>query len=136
MCRNDTLTPTFPEFHTPFGNNLDPNNRWVKKAAMIPWRVVEQEYKKHLSGSTTGAPAKEARKAFAALIIKEELKISDRETVEQIRENPYLQYFVGLEGFQTQAPFDDSMMAYFRARFPEDSLKRIKEAMTLERAKP
>jgi len=103
---------------------------------MILWRVVEQEYKKHLSDSTTGAPAKEARLAFAALVIKEEHQISDRETVEQIRENPYLQYFVGLEGFQTQAPFDDSMMAYFRARFPEDSLKRIKEAMTLERAKP
>jgi len=48
-----------------------------KKTAMIPWRVVEQEYKKHLSDSTTGQPAKEARKAFAALIIKEELKISD-----------------------------------------------------------
>ena len=26
--------------------------------------------------------------AFAALVIKEELRLSDRETVEQIRENP------------------------------------------------
>jgi len=136
MYRNDSLAPTFAEFYTPFGNYLDPNNRWVKKAAMIPWRVVEQEYKKHLSGSTTGKPAKEARLAFAALLIKEELQISDRETVQQICENPYLQYFIGLEGFQTQEPFDASMMVYYRARFPEDSLKRINEAMTLEKAKP
>jgi hypothetical protein len=32
--------------------------------------------------------------ALGALIIKEKLGISDRETVEQIRENPYLQYFM------------------------------------------
>jgi hypothetical protein len=34
--------------------------------------------------------------ALGALIIKEKLGISDRETVEQIKENPYLQYFIGL----------------------------------------
>jgi hypothetical protein len=33
--------------------------------------------------------------ALGALIIKEKLGISDRLTVEQIRENPYLQYFIG-----------------------------------------
>ena len=33
------------------------------------------------------------RIALGALIIKEKLKLSDEETVEQIRENPYLQYF-------------------------------------------
>jgi hypothetical protein len=31
--------------------------------------------------------------ALGALIIKEKLGSSDRETVEQIKENPYLQYF-------------------------------------------
>ena len=36
-----------------------------------------------------------ARMAFAALIIREELRLSDRETVEQISENPYLQFFAG-----------------------------------------
>lgn len=33
--------------------------------------------------------------AFGALFIKERLGTSDRETVEQIKENPYLQYFIG-----------------------------------------
>ena len=37
-----------------------------------------------------GAPAKPFRTALGALIIKEKLGISDRETVEQIKENPYL----------------------------------------------
>ena len=46
-----------------------------------------------------GALAKPFRMALGALIIKEKLGISDRETVEQIKENPYLQYFIGLESY-------------------------------------
>ena len=41
-----------------------------------------------------GVPAKSFRMALGALIIKEKLEISDRKTVEQIRDNPYLQYFI------------------------------------------
>jgi hypothetical protein len=42
-----------------------------------------------------GLRAKSFRMALGALIIKEKLGISDRPRVEQIRENPYLQYFIG-----------------------------------------
>ncbi len=135
MYRDDSLTPKFPEFGLPFGGYLNPHNRWVKKTTMIPWKVVEGEYKNQLSGSTNGSPALTARMAFGALVIKEELNISDRETVEQILENPYLQFFVGLEGFQTDAPFDASMMVHFRKRFPVESMNRINEAMVLEATK-
>jgi hypothetical protein len=38
--------------------------------------------------------------------------------VEQIKENPYLQFFIGLEAFEYSAPFDPSMMVYFRKRLP------------------
>jgi hypothetical protein len=38
------------------------------------------------------------------------------ETVAQLRENPYLQYFIGLERYQYEAPFDASMLTYFRKR--------------------
>ena len=50
-----------------------------------------------------GAPAKPFRMALGALIIKEKLGISDRETVEQIKENPYLQYFIGREAYSNEA---------------------------------
>ena len=56
-----------------------------------------------------GAPAKPLRVALGALIIKEKLQISDREVVEQIRENPYLQYFIGLDGYKDKEPFDPSL---------------------------
>ena len=131
MYRNDSATPLFPEFGLPFGGYLNPENRWIKKASLIPWALVEKEYRKHLSGSSTGSPALLARLAFGALLIKEELQLSDQETVRQISENPYLQYLVGCEGFQAEEPFDPSMMVHFRKRFPVDSINRINEAMVL-----
>jgi IS5 family transposase len=57
--------------------------------------------------------------ALGALIIKARLALTDEELVEQIKENPYLQFFIGLEAFQSSAPFDPSMMVYFRKRLPE-----------------
>jgi hypothetical protein len=33
------------------------------------------------------------------LIIKEKLGLSDLEAVEQVKENPYLQYFIGLDAY-------------------------------------
>jgi hypothetical protein len=57
--------------------------------------------------------------ALGALIIKARLGLTDEELVEQIKENPYLQFFLGLEGFQYSSPFDPSMMVYFRKRLPE-----------------
>jgi hypothetical protein len=46
--------------------------------------------------------------ALGALIIKEKLGISDRPRVEQIRENPYLQYFIGQVSYSNELPFDPS----------------------------
>jgi IS5 family transposase len=57
--------------------------------------------------------------ALGALIIKARLGLTDEELVEQIKENPYLQFFIGLEAFQCSAPFDPSMMVYFGKRLPE-----------------
>ncbi len=57
--------------------------------------------------------------ALGALIIKARLGLTDEALVEQIEENPYLQFFIDLEAFQFSAPFDPSMMVYFRKHHPE-----------------
>ena len=67
------------------------------------------------------------RMVLGSLIIKEKLGLSDVETVEQIRENPYLQYFLGLEEFQYEAPFDASLMTHFRKRFKHADLAALQE---------
>ena len=64
-------------------------------AKLIPWAEVEQRYEKLFADSGMGAPAKNVRIALGAFIVKERLGLSDQETVQQIRENPCLQYFLG-----------------------------------------
>jgi hypothetical protein len=120
MYRNDLKQTEFIDFYMPFGGKLSAGNRWVKLAAMIPWAEIEEAYKKSLDGTGMGAPAKSGRIAFGALVIKERLSITDEETVEQIRENPYLQYFLGLHEFRKKALFDPSMMVHFRSRFGQE----------------
>jgi transposase, IS5 family len=87
------MSINFDDFFLPFGGKLDGNNRWVKLASLIPWDQFEDEYAEQFS-STNGAGALPFRVALGSLIIKERLGITDRETVEQIKENPYLQFFL------------------------------------------
>ena len=103
------------EFDWPFQIALDENNRWVKMSECIPWDELAEAYYEGLS-STQGRPTKDARLVIGAVIIKHKLCLSDRETVAQIQENPYLQYFVGLPGYQMQAPFVPSLFVEIRKR--------------------
>lgn len=77
-------------FLLPFDGKSDPENRWVKLSEIIPWDDIEEKYAE-LFPANCGMPAKPLRMALGALIIKEKCGFSDRETVEQIKENPYLQ---------------------------------------------
>ena len=63
------------------------------------------------------------RCAFGSLVIRRALGVSDRQTVELIRESPYLQFFIGLPAFSEQVPFSYRSMAAFRARIPERQIK-------------
>ena len=104
------------DFYLPFDGHLKEDNRWVILSKKIPWNKIEADYAKHFSSSNMGAPAKPFRMALGSLIIKEKLQLSDVETVELIRETPYLQYFIGMEGYKDEAPFDSSTMVHFRKR--------------------
>jgi len=81
------------EFDWPFQTDLDENNRWVKMSLCIPWDALAEGYYQGLS-LKQGRPTKDARLVIGAVIIKHKLCLSDEETVAQIQENPYLQYFV------------------------------------------
>src|SRR5699024_9429164 len=115
------------EFFLPFGGRLNPDNRWVVMASLIPWAEVEVEYVKSLGDPNQGRGAYPARLALGSLIIKEKLCLSDEETVLSITENPYLQYIIGLYDFQENAPFDASTMTHFRKRFDADFINDLYE---------
>ena len=116
----------FSDFNQPMGLKLSPENRWVKKAETIPWDAIEDRYAK-LFPSKTGMPAKPLRMALGALLIQKQLGCSDRELCEELKENPYMQYFVGLPGFQQNAPFVPSLLVEFRKRLTEKILGEINE---------
>ncbi len=117
---------SFTDFNQPQGMQMNPNNRWVKKAAMIPWDTIEAEYAK-LFPSHTGMPAKPLRMALGSLLIQKQYHYPDEELVEQIRENPYYQYFIGLPGYEDKIPFVPSLLVEFRKRLSEDVLNEINE---------
>jgi hypothetical protein len=81
------------------------------------------------SPQTHGAPAKSFRMALGALIIKEKLGVSDSETVEQIRENPYLQYFIGQSSYSNELAFDSSLLVHFRQRISPNLINKVNERM-------
>ncbi len=115
-------------FDTPPGMILDPNNRWVKLRDCIPWDELSKSYYKTLC-SRLCRPAKDAGIVIGAVIIKHKLSVSDEETVEQIRENPYLQYFIGLKGFQAKAPFASSLLVEIRKRMGQTVFDEFHEVI-------
>jgi hypothetical protein len=124
------------EFDWPFQTALDENNRWVKMSQCIPWDALAEGYYQGLS-TTQGRPTKDARLVIGAVIIKHKLCLSDEETVAQIQENPYLQYFVGLMGYQMEAPFAPSLFVEIRKRMGQGVFEIFQGAIidALEEAK-
>jgi len=123
------------EEETLFGGvKLDTNNPWIRMAKMIPWSSVEDRYAETFDGGT-GNPAKSARMAIGALVIRERYGFSDEDTLQEIRMNPYLQYFIGLTSFQHEAPFDQSTMTLFRRRVSTEMLAELNDFI-IGRANP
>ncbi len=122
----DKLQHSFFDFNQPLGMHMNPKNRWIRLADRIPWDVFEEKYAE-LFPSSTGNVAKPLRMALGSLIIQKKLLFSDRELVEQITENPYLQYFIGLPGYQEEPPFDASTLTLFRKRLTHEIILEANE---------
>jgi IS5 family transposase len=109
-------------FETPFSQGLDPRNRWVHLAGKIPWDELVGLYLKHHGTKETGRPGMNPRIIIGALIIKHLCNLDDRETIHQITENIYMQYFLGYSGFSSQPPFDPSLFVEIRKRLGDELL--------------
>jgi hypothetical protein len=113
-------------FPNPFHVHLDNHNRWIRFAHHIPWDDLATEYYKAMHNGT-GAPALNARLVIGALIIKHLMAMTDEDTIEAIRENLYMQYFVGLPCFQTEPVFDPSLFVYIRKRLDVERWQKFNE---------
>src|SRR5699024_3899680 len=111
---------------------LNKENRWVVLANLIPWWQFEEAYANTMKRSCRGQQAFSVRMELGALYIQQRKGLSDRETVEEITEDPYLQYFTGLPEFQEEAPFNPSMMTHFRKRLDADMLNQLNASIFME----
>jgi hypothetical protein len=116
-----------PGFETPFAQRLNPRNRWVLLAHKIPWDKLVRVYQGQMQNSKTGAEGINPRVAIGSIIIKHMCDLSDRETVLQIQENMYMQYFIGFSSFSDEEPFDASLFVEFRKRLGAEQLNEINE---------
>lgn len=106
-------------------DELDKSNRWVALGDLLPWTELEKEYNSRLGNQTKGAGNKPARMVLGAMIIKHKLNLGDDETIEMIRENPYMQYLCGLSEFTDKPVFDPSLFVTVRKRISEEELNRM-----------
>jgi len=106
---------SFFNFNATCGMQLDPKNEWIRISKQLPWRAWESQYVL-LFPSDTGNVAKPCRLALGSLILQLRMGYKDRELVEQIRQNPYYQYFIGLSAFQHEAPFARTLLVEWRKR--------------------
>lgn len=123
-------------FILPFGGELKADNRWVKWSKVIPWDDLAVHYYKSMD-SQNGRPCKDARLVIGALIIKHKLNLSDEETVLQIQENPYLQFFVGFSRFKDdEPPFVPSLFVEIRKRMGKEVFSGFEQVILEKIGKP
>jgi transposase, IS5 family len=118
-----------PGFDSPFTTHLNPDNRWVILANQIPWDKIANVYSKQLHNKFTGANGINPRVAIGAILIKHICDLSDRETVLQIQENIYMQYFIGYSNYSDAPVFDPSLFVDLRNRLGAEQINEMNETI-------
>lgn len=103
-------------------DDLDKSNRWVILADRLPWDEIEKIYNSRLDNKYKGAGNKPARMIVGACIIKHKFCLSDQETIDMIKENPYMQYLCGLSEFTDKPIFDASLFVTIRKRISMEEI--------------
>lgn len=99
----------------PFGGKLNEKNRWIVLHDQIPWKKLEEIYRKY--HSPLGRPGKDSQLINGLLIVKHTMDISDEMVVEQFLENPYVQFFCGYDQLVTnEKEIDPSTLSKVRGR--------------------
>jgi len=119
------------EFILPFSGTLSSENRWVIMANLLPWDEMASVYISNMS-KDLGRAAVNPRVAVGALIIKHILRATDEDTIDFIKENPYLQYFLGSIEYTYDQPFTPSLFVSIRKRLGVQEFDELTEEFMLQ----
>ena len=117
------------EFGNLYQMKLDPNNRWVLLAKHFPWDQCVRIFVKQFSD--VGRKAINPRIVIGSLIIKHKLNLSDEETVLLIRENPYMQYFLGLDEFFAYSLFTPTLFTEWRKKLGNATFNEFSDVLAV-----
>ncbi len=76
---------------------LSNDNRWVQMSRQIPWRLMEEKFAGNFD-ELKGQFSAPVRLSLGIYILKAETGLSDDQILLAIKENPYMQYFCGVNG--------------------------------------
>ena len=110
---------------------IDLKHPLVRLAGLVPWADFDAAFGRFYK--LIGRPAKATRLMVGLHYLKHAFDLSDEETVARWVENPYWQYFCGLEFFQHTLPIDPSLMTRWRKRIGPEEMERVLKA-TVEAA--
>ncbi len=115
-----------PEWYS--ANIKDPTNEVVILRGIIPWQKIINKLCPfyHQNKGPTG---KSLRVMVALLIIMRYRKLSDREVVQQVKENRYLQYFCNVPDDGLQNFIHPTSLVTFRKRLGEKGIAIIEETV-------
>lgn len=117
----------FEKFGNLYQMKLNPNNRWVELAHHFPWDECVKIFSKYFADS--GRTSINPRIVIGSLIIKHKLNLSDDESVRIIEENPYMQYFLGLDEFSPSQLFSASLFVEWRKKLGNNTFNAFSDVL-------
>ena len=115
------------EFGGLYQMKLNPSNRWIQLASHFPWDRCVEIYTRHFPKA--GRTAINPRIVIGSLIVKHKLGLSNEETVLMIEENPYIQYFLGLDEFAPSPLFSASLFVEWRKKLGNDTFNEFADVL-------
>ena len=111
-------------FREELANLLNLNHELCQLANIIDWDYLNNELGQFYTGES-GQPPKSIRLMAGLHYLKHAFALSDEHVIERWVENPYWQYFCGMQHFQHQPPIDPTSMTRFRQRIGETGCEKM-----------
>ena len=115
------------EFGNLYQMKLNQKNRWIQLGFHLPWDKLVQIYEKHFSEK--GSTAINPRIVIGSLIIKHKMNLSDEATVQIIEENPYMQFFLGLDEFSPFPLFAPTLFVDWRKKLEHETFNKFTDVL-------
>src|ERR1051325_12023915 len=124
---------TPPAGATPLRKMLNPQHSLYLLAEAINWQVFDEQFGP-LYADGVGRPALSTRLMVALHYIKHLYNLSDDLVLAGFLENPYWQFFCGMEYFHHKLPCDPASLVKWRKRVGAEGIEQLLKE-TIEAAK-